>query len=975
MVGSRGGGGFFVDVFTNSAYIFGGFVLRVDVPSPRLTSDVWKCDFSRDQGVSWTWIHGSNQYNDPGIYTEIGDQNSVVYPSARYSYAQFYDHDSRKFYMFGGYGLDNSGNEGALGDHWSYNVDSNSFVWLGGSNQASAPSNYTIGVESASNKIGGLYAPAFVYSHARKEFFIFGGATENAFFNIIWRYKASNNMFTALSGDTNIEASVIISFGELHPGNMPSGRAGSSVIVTGEGKIYVFGGAGYFPLIDYEESLVYSATNELWVYDLDSNMWALVAGSKYANNEGIFSNDPTIACPGSRLFFNLLYDYANNAALFQGGRNLGYKDSTLYSDEWIFNLTSHEWTYIRGHDLHGEPATYGSYRVPNPDNRPGWRYLSSVYYAENEAYLFGGAAHGDLWKVSFSGATASATTSTTASASITTTTTSDYSTTAVEATTEFSETLSSSPGIASTNDVSTTSESAITSTTTTVPTTAEPSFETSSSTMLVSTLSNEQTLTWSTIDITTTSASSTFYVTQSISHTTISSTLLEAITISAPSTMEETRTTSHTTLSPALPETTQVATPAPELTSTWVSSHVSTSETSTKEAESSTLALFSSTVELSYSSTKTVTSHLISSSSVSVSITAGPYQNSSIRGLSSKDSSKSTLKAESNFEQQRSLDPSIIILIAVIAAILLLISLVVLCFCIWRRNKTYFTHSRAFYYKSTAILPIRSYSYELPSLVNGETTRGDTTFMGANGELLSIPAYLEVSKTSFRITTKLSHGGAGDIFLADALDERTNMFGNTIVIKTLRSFDGRISTDKHMKLIEQELSIMAMFRNHKNIAKMVGFCREDNYYILMKYYRIGSLDKFLRDASNHISKQLILSFISDICAGIQALHQKELAHSDIKSANILIDDDDDGYAFCVLTDFGITQVLSLSHVVNGFNITNITGLSTAYASPEAFARKSAKRGFTDKPAVFKAGDVYSMGSIMFELMTRNYPWS
>lgn len=337
--------------------------------------------------------------------------------------------------------------------------------------------------------------------------------------------------------------------------------------------------------------------------------------------------------------------------------------------------------------------------------------------------------------------------------------------------------------------------------------------------------------------------------------------------------------------------------------------------------------MFSSTVELSYSSTKTVTSHLFSSSSVSVCIAAGPYQNSSIRGLSSKDSSKSTLKAESNFEQQRSLDPAIIILIAVIAAILLLIILAVLCICIWRKNKTHFMYSRAFYYKSTAILPIRSYSYELPSLVNGETTRGDTTLLGANGEILSIPAYLEVSKTSFRITSKLSHGGGGDIFLAEALDEKTNMFGNTIVVKTLKSFDGKGPTDKHMKLIEQELSIMALLRDHKNIAKMVGFCREDNYYILMKYYRVGSLDKFLRDASNHISKQLILSFTSDICSGLQALHQKGLAHSDIKSANVLIDVD--GYAFCVLTDFGITQVLSLSHVVSGFNITNITGISTA----------------------------------------------
>jgi hypothetical protein len=91
-------------------------------------ADMWKCDFSRDQGVSWTWIHCSNQYNDPGTYTEIGDQNSVVYPRARYSYAHYYDEDLRKFYLLGRYGKDNSGNEGSFGDHWSYDVLNNSFT-------------------------------------------------------------------------------------------------------------------------------------------------------------------------------------------------------------------------------------------------------------------------------------------------------------------------------------------------------------------------------------------------------------------------------------------------------------------------------------------------------------------------------------------------------------------------------------------------------------------------------------------------------------------------------------------------------------------------------------------------------------------------------------------------------------------------------------------------------------------------------
>jgi serine/threonine protein kinase len=76
-----------------------------------------------------------------------------------------------------------------------------------------------------------------------------------------------------------------------------------------------------------------------------------------------------------------------------------------------------------------------------------------------------------------------------------------------------------------------------------------------------------------------------------------------------------------------------------------------------------------------------------------------------------------------------------------------------------------------------------------------------------------------------------------------------------------------------------------------------------------------------------------------------------------------------------LTDFGITQVLSLNLVVNGFNVANIRGLSYPYASPETFKRQKAKSVLSDSPETFKAGDVYAWGSILYELMSKQVPWS
>jgi serine/threonine-protein kinase len=174
-------------------------------------------------------------------------------------------------------------------------------------------------------------------------------------------------------------------------------------------------------------------------------------------------------------------------------------------------------------------------------------------------------------------------------------------------------------------------------------------------------------------------------------------------------------------------------------------------------------------------------------------------------------------------------------------------------------------------------------------------------------DILSISAYLEVPESSFRITTKLSQGGGGEVFLADALDDKTRKFGNLLVVKRIKSNnESQELTPKQVKLFEQEFSVMAMLQSYKNISKLIGYFKTRSHCILMKYYPMGSFDKFLQNRKNALTKSVFVHFISDIAYGIRSLHQTELSHSDIKTANILLDVDEDGFVFCVLTDFGIT---------------------------------------------------------------------
>ncbi|KAI3657737.1 hypothetical protein MP638_004341 [Amoeboaphelidium occidentale] len=288
------------------------------------------------------------------------------------------------------------------------------------------------------------------------------------------------------------------------------------------------------------------------------------------------------------------------------------------------------------------------------------------------------------------------------------------------------------------------------------------------------------------------------------------------------------------------------------------------------------------------------------------------------------------------------------------------------------------TSASIFTEMSTTLTTMQTTTLEATTVTLPKTTLIDTVTNLICGIILnnSIDNNGFCFKSSFRVTSKLSQGGGGEVYLADALDDRTRLFGNVLAVKRIKvQSTCQKQSERQMKLFEQELSVMAMLRNHKNIAKMVGYCRSESYSILMKYHRMGSLDKFIQNDKNVITKSLVAHFILDIASGISALHQNDLSHSDIKTANVLIDIDEEGFAYCVLTDFGITQVLSLNLVVNGFNVANIRGLSFPYASPETFKRQKTKSVLSDSPDTFKAGDVYAWGSILYELSSRQVPWS
>jgi serine/threonine protein kinase len=126
-------------------------------------------------------------------------------------------------------------------------------------------------------------------------------------------------------------------------------------------------------------------------------------------------------------------------------------------------------------------------------------------------------------------------------------------------------------------------------------------------------------------------------------------------------------------------------------------------------------------------------------------------------------------------------------------------------------------------------------------------------------------------------------------------------------------------------------------------------------YFVMKYVAGRPLDAVINSVGRLPIKmvQTILGHVGDALA---YAHRHRVIHRDIKSANIMIDED--GWA--VVTDFGIAKV----EAAQGLTITGVTVGTPAYMSPEQCATRE----------VTGASDQYSLGVVAYEMLTGKLPF-
>ena len=141
---------------------------------------------------------------------------------------------------------------------------------------------------------------------------------------------------------------------------------------------------------------------DLWKYEPLTNEWTWMKGTGIANDTGSYgiqgisspSNNPPSRMRGTASWT----DNQNNLWLFGG--DVGYP----FSDLWKYNISTNEWTWMKGPKLTNQPAVYGIQGIPDSLNNPSARDECASSWSDNAGnlWLFGGFNFygflNDLWR-------------------------------------------------------------------------------------------------------------------------------------------------------------------------------------------------------------------------------------------------------------------------------------------------------------------------------------------------------------------------------------------------------------------------------------------------------------------------------------------------------------------------------------------------------------------------------------------------
>jgi serine/threonine protein kinase len=201
----------------------------------------------------------------------------------------------------------------------------------------------------------------------------------------------------------------------------------------------------------------------------------------------------------------------------------------------------------------------------------------------------------------------------------------------------------------------------------------------------------------------------------------------------------------------------------------------------------------------------------------------------------------------------------------------------------------------------------------------------------------------------YKIDGTIGKGGMGDIYRAVQ-----EPLGRVVALKVLLP---------HMQDDEEFAARFAVeaeavsHLEHQNVINIFDYGEENGCrYIAMQYIDGMDLGRYISE-TKVMPVAEIINISKQICRGLRYAHNRSILHRDIKPQNILLDKSKNVY----ITDFGIAKLPSQ----------NLTGIGLTVGTPEYMSPEQAQ----GKKDIDILTDIYSLGIVMYEMLTRKPPFT